>query len=218
MAKPRRSYQQGCLAAHALDLIGDRWALLIVRELMLGPRRFRSLAANIAGIATNMLTARLEGLEAGGVISRQVLPPPSGVAVYALTPAGHGLTPVMDALCRWGASMPGHDPRLPISPASLMLSMRAQLRRQAADALPMEAGFQLGEEGFVASIRDGRYEVVRADPPQRPLLLTGAPGAMAIAVYGPRPLAEMAAVGAISVTGDLAQAQRFVDQFSLDTR
>lgn len=216
MAGVSRSYRQGCLAAHALDLIGDRWSLLIVRELMLGPRRFGAIAANIAGIASNMLTTRLDALEAGGVVARQILPPPANVAVYALTPAGHGLVPVMDALCRWGASMPGHDPGLPISPTALMLSMRAQIRPDARGSI--EAGFQLNDEGFVVTVLDGRYSVVRADPPQTTLLLSGAPNNMAVAVYGPQPIADVAASGLIHVTGDLTQAQRLVDLFSLDTR
>ncbi|MCB2137748.1 MAG: helix-turn-helix transcriptional regulator, partial [Rhodobacteraceae bacterium] len=120
-----KSYNDGCLLAHALDLIGDRWVLLIVRELMLGPKRFGAIRAGLPAIATNILTQRLEEMTAAGLIVHKVLPPPATVPVYDLTPAGLALLPVVEALCHWGGRQPGHDPRRFISPTALMLSMRA---------------------------------------------------------------------------------------------
>ena len=212
MPKDHRSYGEGCIAAHALDLVGDRWALLVVRELMLGPRRFGALKAGLPGVATNMLTARLEGLEAAGITRRAVLPPPASVPVWELTEAGLGLWPVLEALCRWGAAMPGHDPRLPISPAALMLSMRAQCRLPAA---PVEAGFVLDGEGFHVTATPEGYTVIRADRPAAPLLFEGAPNPMAALIYGPTTVAQSAAAGLGRVTGDMEAAQAFVDLFSL---
>ena len=111
-----RTYGEGCVAAHALDLIGDRWALLIVRELMLGPKRFGAIRAGVPGIATNMLAQRLVDMEAAGLLMQEVLPPPASILAYRLTAAGEGLWPVIAALCQWGARQPGHDPRRFISP------------------------------------------------------------------------------------------------------
>ena len=99
-----RSYGQFCGVAHALDLVGERWALLVVRELVLGPKRFTDLAAGLPGIGTNILTARLRELEQTGVVERRVLPPPAGSTVYELTPYGRELEPVLLALGRWAST------------------------------------------------------------------------------------------------------------------
>lgn len=98
-----KSYQQHCPVAHALDLVGDRWALLVVRELMRGPKRYTDLVARLPGIGTNILAARLRDLESHGVVSRRTLPPPAASKVYELTEFGRGLRPVMRELAQWGA-------------------------------------------------------------------------------------------------------------------
>src|SRR4051795_6863651 len=99
----RRSYEDACAAAHALDLVGERWALLVMRELMLGPKRFSDLRANLPGISANVLTQRLEGLESAGVLVRRRLPPPAGSQVYELTDWGYESAPIFQALGRWAA-------------------------------------------------------------------------------------------------------------------
>src|SRR5215218_8341047 len=102
----RRDYFDGCGAAHALDLIGERWALLVVRELVLGPKRFTDLRAGLPGISPNVLTQRLEELESGGILRRRKLPPPAAAWVYELTDWGLELERVIMALGRWGARSP----------------------------------------------------------------------------------------------------------------
>jgi DNA-binding HxlR family transcriptional regulator len=97
-----KRYDQYCPIAHALELVGERWSLLIVRELLQGPRRYTDLAANLPGIGTNILAARLKDLEAGGVVARRRLEPPAASQVYELTPYGHGLKPVIRELALWG--------------------------------------------------------------------------------------------------------------------
>lgn len=205
---PHRRYEEGCIAAHALDIIGDRWALLVVRELMLGAKRFAGLRAGLPGLSANILTRRLGDLEAAGVVARRMLPPPASVQVYELTAAGLALWPVLAALCRWGAGMPGHDPRKFISPTALMLSMRAMV---APGGPEVTAGFALGAEAF--TVRMGAdYTVERAEMAVGNLVFEGSANAVAAAVYGPRPLAEVAGV---RFTGDLTLGQAFVDRFSL---
>src|SRR5919108_1109967 len=98
-----RSYHQYCAVARALDLIGDRWTLLLIRDLLLGPKRYKDLLEGLPGIGTNLLAHRLREMEEYGLVERATLPPPSGVAVYQLTPTGEGLAPALSAIGRWGA-------------------------------------------------------------------------------------------------------------------
>jgi len=212
VTRPRRTYAEGCIAAHALDLIGDRWALLVVRELLLGPRRFGAIRAGLPGISANVLTQRLADLEAAGLLIRETLPDPAQVQIYRLTPAGQGLWPVLRALCLWGAQQAGHDPALFISPAALMLSMRATANRAAAGH--HRAEFRLGEDSFAIDTAPGRYRVTPGPAPDAALRFAGPANAMAAAVYGRRPLQETAQ-GPITFTGDPAQGQRFLDLFAL---
>ena len=208
-----KTYAEGCIAAHALDLIGDRWSLLIVRELMLGPKRFGALQAGLPGIATNMLTRRLSDLEAATILRRRRAPPPISALIYELTEAGLALWPVIAALCRWGAAMPGHDPRLPISPTALMLSMRATLDPDATTGEERSAGFVLDDEGFAVTLRDGLLRTVRSDDPPGETRFIGPPNLVAVAVYGPQLLAALGNM--IRIEGDRLRGQQFVDLFAL---
>ncbi len=99
----RRSYDQFCAGARALDAVGDRWTLLIVRELLAGPRRYTDLHADLPGVSTDVLASRLKDMEQGGLVTRRKLPPPAAATVYELTARGHGLLPVLAALAEWGA-------------------------------------------------------------------------------------------------------------------
>ncbi|MEU6103415.1 winged helix-turn-helix transcriptional regulator [Streptomyces flaveolus] len=99
---PRRSYDQYCSAARALDAVGDRWTLLIVRELLAGPRRYTDLHADLPGVSTDVLASRLKDMERDGLTTRRRLPPPGAAYVYELTPRGRALLPVLEALGVWG--------------------------------------------------------------------------------------------------------------------
>jgi DNA-binding HxlR family transcriptional regulator len=101
---PRRSYDQYCSLSRALDLIGERWTLLIVRELLAGPRRYTDLHADLPGVSTDVLAARLKEMERDGLVARRRLPPPAAAAVYELTPRGRDLLPALTALADWGAA------------------------------------------------------------------------------------------------------------------
>src|ERR671916_1713895 len=146
--RPRRHYDDACATAHALDLIGERWALLVMRELMLGPKRFSDLRADLAGISANVLTQGLEGLEAAGILVRRKLPPPASAQVYELTPWGYESEPIFQVLGRWAARSPTHDPRLPLSAASLILSFRTMFDPDRAKGLRGTIGLRLGDETF----------------------------------------------------------------------
>lgn len=214
---PRSVYEEGCIAAHALDLLGDRWALLVIRELLLGPKRFALIRAGLPGISASVLTQRLDGLEAGGVLRRVTLPDPAGVQVYELTALGLAARPVIDALCRFGARLPGHDPAKFISPTALMLSMAAMVDRRAAKEVAIRAGFDMGRECFRGSLARGRWEVERGAA-EGDIVLTGTANVLAAVVYGPRPLAFWVGTGAMTFRGDPTAGQRFVDLFRLTGR
>ncbi|MCB4825275.1 winged helix-turn-helix transcriptional regulator [Roseicella sp. GB24] len=212
--QPRR-YEDACGAAHALDLVGDRWALLVMRELLLGPRRFGDLRASLCGISANILTQRLEELEAIGVVERRVLPPPARVQVYALTPWGMESEPIFQALGRWAARSPRHDPRLPISAVSFLLSLRTMFDAPRAEGLRARLGFRLGEEEFVARLGGGQILVEAGPVAGADVVFAGSPAVMAAAVYGGVPLPALEAEGALRVEGDRALAERFLGLFPL---
>src|SRR6187551_1962831 len=153
-----RWYEDACGAAHALDLIGERWALLVMRELIFGPKRFSDLRSGLPGISANVLTQRLEGLEQSGIVVRRRLPPPAASQVYELTEWGYESEPIFQALGRWAARSPSHNPALPFSAASFFLSLRTMLDPERAKGIAGRIGFRLGEETFLAHLADGRIE------------------------------------------------------------
>ncbi len=214
-ARPRRHYEDACAAAHALDLVGERWALLVMRELMLGPKRFSDLRESLPGISANTLTQRLEGLEAAGILVRNRLPPPAATQVYELTEWGYESEPIFQALGRWAARSPLHDPTLPFSAVSLFLSLRTMLDPERANDLDARIGFHLGDESFLAHLTGGRIEITRAEVRDADVIFTGTPPVLAGAIYGGQPLAVLESAGVLKVEGNRALAERFVGLFPL---
>lgn len=163
----RRSYGEACPVAHSLDLIGDRWALLVARELRLGPRRFTDLQASLPGAGPTVLAQRLRELEQAGVLRRKTLPPPASAQVYELTEWGAGLEPVFRALARWGMGSP--NPRQGgLTNDTVMLGMRTFW---PASSTGWEAVFQvnLGRDTYRMNVVDGQLEsLARGEAPARP--------------------------------------------------
>lgn len=214
-AVAKRRYDDACGTAHALDLVGERWALLVLRELMLGPKRFSDLRADLPGLSANVLTQRLEGLEASGLLVRTKLPPPSNAQVYALTEWGYEAEPIIQALGRWAARSPGHDPTLPISAVSVMLSFRTMIERKRAEGMDAKIGFSFGGENYLGHVVNGGIEIKRGDPADGDVVFTATPQLLAAAAYGKQPFEELERTGAFKVKGDLALAARFIDLFHL---
>src|SRR3712207_15433 len=175
----RRRYEDACAAAHALDLVGERWALLVMRELMLGPKRFSDLRASLPGISANVLTQRLEGLEAAGILVRRKLPPPASAQVYELTDWGYESEPIFQALGRWAARSPAHDPSLPFSAASFLLSLRTMLDPARAEGIEARIGFRLGDETYLSHLAEGRIAIARSALDGADLIFAGAPPVLA---------------------------------------
>lgn len=209
LAEPKRRYDDACGTAHGLELIGERWALLVLRELLLGPRRFSQLKEDLPGISANVLTQRLTELEERGLVVRRRLPPPASVQVYEATEWGLEAEPIIQVLGRWAARSPHHDPTLPISGVSILLSFRTMIDEKKARGIDARIGFVFGEDHYVARLKKGRIKVVKGDPTGADLLFDGHPSALAAIVYGGAPFELM------NVTGDMTLANKFRNMFPL---
>lgn len=209
LSEGKRGYDDACALAHALELIGERWALLVMRELMYGPRRFSELKADLPGISANVLTQRLAELEVRGLVRRTRLPPPASVQVYEATEWGLEAAPVLRQLGKWAVRSLGHDTGRPVSHVSIMMSMQAMFDAGRAGDLAARAGFRFGENTYVADIRDGRIDISRGPLDRCDFVVTAEPEQLAGVLYGGAP------IGAIQVEGDRALAKRFKTLFPL---
>jgi len=212
-----RWYNDACGTAFGLEVIGERWALLVVRELMLGARRFSDLRSALPGISAKVLTERLAALEAAGVLVRRILPPPGKAQVYALTPWGLAAEPLIQELGRWAAQSSAHDPRLPLSAVSLMLSLRTMLDRDGlAPFARKRIGFVIGAESFLAEPQGRELPIRRAGVDEADAVFR-APGADVIAagIYAGVPWWTLARDSGLAITGDSALAVRFARLFRL---
>lgn len=214
-ASSRRRYEDACGTAHAMDLIGERWALLVMRELMLGPKRFSDIRGDLPGISANVLTQRLEGLEEAGLVVRQRLEPPASGQVYALTQWGQQARMIMGAMGRWATRSPGHDPSQHFSATSLMLSFQAMQNPELLKDFNVTIGIHNGREHYFARIAQGGIDVQRGRAVDPDVTFVGAPAAIAAAVYGGVPLPELEAGGALKIEGNRAVAERFITLFPL---
>lgn len=153
-----RSYGQYCALAKALDAVGERWTLLIVRELLDGPKRYTDLLEGIPGIATDMLASRLRDLEAKGLVRRRELAPPAASAVYELTRLGEGLRPAVASFAGWGMQLMGARRGDEFRPRWMSLPLRAMFRPERVRGATLTAQFRLGADRFHVRIDDGRLE------------------------------------------------------------
>jgi DNA-binding HxlR family transcriptional regulator/putative sterol carrier protein len=162
-----RTYGDGCGIAHALDLVGERWALLVVRELLLGPKRFTDLRGGLPNASPNVLAQRLRELERVGVVQRRRLPPPAGSRVYELTAWGRELEPIVLALGVWAVRSPSFPDDCPVGVDSVALALRSLFNPDAAEGLNARFELRLDDDRFRLQIAAGAIEVDRgqADDP-----------------------------------------------------
>jgi DNA-binding HxlR family transcriptional regulator len=198
----RRSYRQHCGVARALDVIGERWTLLIVRDLLLGPRRYSDLLRALPGVTTNLLAKRLQELEAAGVVTKNELAPPAAGSVYALTETGAALAPVITELGRWGGRFmgtPRRGDRLDVGWALLSTRRRYRGGVECVVDVRTDEGrrFELTFERDRLTVREG--------PSARPdVVVQGAAGVVLVAFASPDARAADAAARDLDVTGDRA--------------
>jgi DNA-binding HxlR family transcriptional regulator/putative sterol carrier protein len=210
-----RTYCDACAAAHALDLIGERWALLVVRELLLGPKRFTDLRAGLPNTSPNVLAQRLRELERTGVVRRRKLPPPAASRVYELTEWGLELEPVIISLGRWGARSPLRPRDAAIGVDSIILALRTMFNPSAAEGIEASYELRLGEDRFQAVVADGQFKVVRGGSETPDATIETDPATLAALVFEGRQLAEALRAGDVKIEGGKEAVERFLSLFVL---
>ncbi|MDQ6931341.1 MAG: winged helix-turn-helix transcriptional regulator [Candidatus Eremiobacteraeota bacterium] len=206
-----RSYGDPCGLARALDIVGERWSLLIVRELLLGPKRFTDLRSGMPSASPNVLAQRLRELEAAEVVAHRKLPPPAGASVYELTPRGRNLEQALLHLSRWGSATPAiRDAGL--SNDALMLALKTMFDPERAAGVRITVGLHLGEDAFRVRVADRRIDVERGAGSADADIKTDS-GAMRSLVFGRGTIAEAARRGEIALTGKKTALTRFLTLF-----
>jgi DNA-binding HxlR family transcriptional regulator len=192
-----------------MELLGERWAMLVLRELAYGARRFSELKADLPGISANVLTQRLTELEGRGLVRKTRLPPPASVQVYEATEWGLEVVPLIASLGKWAARSPWHNPQLQMSHVSVMMSLQTLLSPARAEGLHARIGFCFGETSYVATLDGGRLDIDRTKVEDCDVMFSGPPSAIAAVIHGGAPL-EI-----IRIEGDMELAKRFMTLFPL---
>lgn len=208
-----RTYGDACKTAHALDLVGERWALLVVRELLLGPKRFTDLRAGLPRSSPDVLAQRVRELEGAGVLRRRKLPPPAGSSVYELTDWGRDLEPVVTGLGQWGARSPFADDGLETSVDAQVLALKADFDPDAAGDLEATYELRLGEEPFRIEVADGEIEVARGTAEGADAVIETEQVTLADVLWGEGDLSEALRSGEIRIEGSEPSARRFLGLF-----
>lgn len=205
-----KSYNQFCALARTLDVLGERWTLLLIRELLLGPRRFTDLLSGLPGIAPNLLSERLRALEAHGVLRRSTLPPPAGSRVYDLTERGRRLRPALLELTRWGIDpMEPPRPEDRRQPAWYAVALTAAFRPELANDVEESYAFIVDEVSFYLAIADGEAHAgYGAAPAASFVLRTSLSDFLAVATRARRPRRS-------ELKGSAAAFRRFTRLFPL---
>lgn len=211
----KRTYGDGCAIAHGLDLVGERWALLVVRELLLGPKRFTDLKRGLPNASPNVISERLRQLEQAGVVRRDKLPPPASSRVYELTEWGRGLEDVVVSLGHWASRSPSRLPDAPIGADSTVLALRSRFDPDAAEGLQARYELRLGEDRFRAEIAGGRFGIVRGSARAPDATIESDPATLATVLWHGRRLRDAQRAGRITITGSEEAAERFLAMFPL---
>ncbi|MFB9317161.1 winged helix-turn-helix transcriptional regulator [Cryptosporangium minutisporangium] len=211
-----RTYDDPCGLARALNLVGDRWALLVVRELLLGPKRFSDLRRGLPGASQSMLTQRLTELEHAGVLGRRQLGPPTSTWVYELTESGHALAPALLELARWGSRTPLTS-TVEMSVDALALALRTTFDAAAAGDLRARCSLVVDGDRLVATVEDGRFGIVRAEADAVDAELESSAAALRALVFTDEDVATAEAAGRVTVRGCRVVAARFLTLFPRPT-
>jgi DNA-binding HxlR family transcriptional regulator len=203
-----RTYGDRCGVARALDLVGERWALLVVRELLLGPKRFTDLRAGLRHVSADVLAQRLRELERSGVVHRATLPPPAASKVYELTDRGRALEPVLIELGRWGSRAPVPSADAKLGADAAVIALKTTFQPATARGLDAGVELRLDDQPFTARVADGRFEVVRGSADQPDATIATAPGTLASVLWH-------GGEGELRIEGDRRAAERFLRLFRL---
>lgn len=212
----KRTYGDSCGIARALDLVGERWALLVVRELLLGPKRFTDLREGLPHVSPDVLAQRLRELETAGVVRRRKLPPPAGARVYELTEWGSALEPVLVSLGRWGSRVTLPAEPAELSPDALAVALKSMFDADAAADLDRSYHLRLGEHCFSVTAADGELDVTRdgSPAPGAALELETDPGTLTALLWHGGSADEALDSGALKLTGSRRELNRFLKLFA----
>ena len=201
----RRTYGDRCGIARALDLVGERWALLVVRELLLGPKRFTDLRAGLPNIGPDVLAQRLRDLEANGIVERATLPPPAASQVYGLTDWGRELEPVILGLGRWGSRAPSPSEDAPLGPDAAMLALKTMF--SPSDGLKARYEVSFGDNVYDVRVDNGSLDITRGPSEHPDATIATDPGTLATVLWHDGDAAD------IALQGDQTAFARFLDLF-----
>jgi DNA-binding HxlR family transcriptional regulator len=208
-----RRYGQFCGVTRALEIVGERWALLIIRDLLVSPKRFTDLRQGLPRIPTNILSTRLKELEEAGVVRRRVLPRPSGAVVYELTEYGQELDEVVMGLGRWGAQRLGEPgPDDIVTEDSMIMAMRSTFHPEAAIGRNVRYQLNLGPIVIHMDIDNGHLEVAGGEGQDRDIVIEAGPAIKAL-MAGEITPDEALADGSVKVTGDPDLLKQFAETF-----
>jgi DNA-binding HxlR family transcriptional regulator/putative sterol carrier protein len=211
-----RTYGDGCAIARGLDLVGERWALLVIRELLLGPKRYTDLRSGLPNASPNVLSQRLGELERAGVIRRRKLPPPAGSRVYELTDWGRELEGTVISLGHWAARSPSGLPiDAPVGADSMILALRSRFDPGAAPGLRAAYELRLGEDRFWLEIADDEIQAARGGAGQADATIDTDPDTLAAVLWGGQPLRAAQRSGKMTIEGDKTAAERFMRLFPM---
>jgi DNA-binding HxlR family transcriptional regulator len=211
----KRTYGDRCGIARALDIIGERWALLVVRELLLGPKRFTDLRSGLPHVSPDVLAQRLRELEEAGIVRRRKLPPPAGSRIYELTERGHELEPVILELGRFGSVAPFPPGDAQIGVDALAIALKSLFAAGAADGLAASYELRLGEDRFSVQVADGRIDLARGSAAAPDATIETDPATLASVLWHGRKLGAARRAGDIAISGDDDAAARFLALFPL---
>ncbi len=214
----RRTYGDACGIARALDVVGERWALMVVRELLLGPKRFTDIRSGLPHIGPDVLAQRLRDLEQHGLVHHRKLPPPYASQVYELSASGRALEPVLVELGRWGgANAPSPADDMCMSIDAYVLSLRTLFDPERAGDFDERVELQLGEHRFLVDIADGKLAIIPPADDVRPDAVIEAPEPRTLldVLHGHRRLDDALAAGDLRIAGKRRVARRFTELFPL---
>lgn len=208
-----RSYNQYCGLAYALDIIGERWTLLIIRELIAGPRRFKDLLDGLPGISTNLLSERLKHLEQQGLIRRRILPPPAGSTVYELAAIGQALERSLLELGRWGSQFvpPSAEGATVLHVGSYALTLKTFFRPERARGLNETYALHIDNEVLQVRITDGAIRVQQGETHDADMILHADMPSYLELLAGRLQPDEAISSGLIRIEGDPGALRRFLD-------
>lgn len=209
----KRSYEDGCAFAQALDLVGERWALLVVRELMFGPKRFTDLKESLPGIATNVLTQRLVGLEAAGVVRQVDLPRPARGKAYALTAWGQAFREPLRVMGAWASRSPHLRFEHRLSAAAAMLSLGSMFDQGRAGDLRLAVDLRLPDGDFAVLVEEGRLSVEPGRNPAPEAVVAGDQNALLPVLYAGKPVEAAVEDGSLKVEGEAVALARLATAF-----